>query len=80
MTDEEFLSYCTAHVLTERAGFIPEQLDRLFKLSGRADGGNWLDAPKHHIESFANHRHLINDRVDMARVRLAEEARNGKAT
>lgn len=34
MTDEEFFRYCETHCETERAGFVKENLERLFTLMG----------------------------------------------
>lgn len=37
MTDDEFIAYCEAHSETERAGFVPENIVRILRLSGNAD-------------------------------------------
>jgi hypothetical protein len=34
MSDDTFISYCEAHSLTERAGFVPVQLARICRLAG----------------------------------------------
>ena len=72
MNDNEFLSYCQSMAQTPRAGFLPEQLHRLFVLAGDPKGGNWLDAPSGHIESFGDCPHHITERVTKARGLLQE--------
>lgn len=70
MNDEKFLSYCISHASTPRAGFMPEQLHRLFVMAGDPNGGNWDKAPKDHIESFGDCPWHIIDRVKLARENL----------
>jgi len=46
MTDQEFLLYCETHCKTERAGFVPQQIARLFRLAGyRAEAALWNKRP-----------------------------------
>lgn len=67
MDDATFLNYCAIHAQSERAGFMPEQLHRLFVLAGDPTGGGWDKAPKNHIESFGDCPHHITGRVKLAR-------------
>lgn len=34
MEDREFLDYCETHVLSDRAGLLPEHLARLYRMAG----------------------------------------------
>lgn len=72
MNDNEFLDYCEAHASTPRAGFVPEQLHRLFVLAGDPAGGNWDKVPKGHIESFGSCPWHITERVTKARILNSE--------
>lgn len=67
MNDVEFLDYCHTHAQTQRAGFTPDQLHRLFVLAGDPTGGRWNEAPKGYIEDFGHCRYHIFDRVSKAR-------------
>lgn len=72
-TDEAFLNYCEAHAETPRAGFVPKQLVRLFKLAGDPKGGSWDQVPKDHIENFGDCPHHILNRVAKARELLKQQ-------
>lgn len=46
MSDQEFLTYCETHCETERAGFVPHQIARLFRLAGYpAEAALWDKRP-----------------------------------
>lgn len=34
MDDNEFISYCESHSETERSGFVPDHIARMYRLAG----------------------------------------------
>jgi hypothetical protein len=46
MSDEEFLLYCVTHSETPRCGFVPAQIARLARLSGKPElAADWDALP-----------------------------------
>lgn len=45
MSDEEFILYCRSHCRTERAGFLPEHIERLLRLAGDERSKDWVGVP-----------------------------------
>lgn len=51
MEDAEFINYCRSHSETERAGFVPENIERILRLAGRDNQADKWRGMGHQIVS-----------------------------
>ncbi len=68
MEDLEFIRYCEAHCETERAGFVPSNLERIYRLAGDDEKANeWAKKP---LNIFSVFEDVMKPLCAQARERL----------
>ncbi len=75
MTDLEWITYCETHCESPRAGFVPANLERIYRLAGMdAEADAWTNAIPHQIISVGPRAMLPLCR--RAKKRIQKEARD----